>query len=130
MKIEIDGEYEGLTINKNLFYASNDEKEMALIEAERIAYEQLKEELVKIGELNLIKNIGVTEADYLDGGKCICRSGDFWLVFHSERKVRSNLSLFSSPFDAVNFYIWGCISDPNKENLSIGCIPRINTISR
>ena len=128
MKSEIDGEYEGLTTNKNLFYTNEDEKEAAMIEAENIAYEQLKAELIRIGQLNLIQNIGTAEADYLEGGKCIYRSGDFWLVFHSERNIRSNLSIFSSPYDAVNFYIWGCICDPSKENLSVGCIPKINTI--
>lgn len=125
MKIEIDGEYEGLGENKFKFYLNELERNSVLSNAEAIAYKQLKEELINHGKNALIANIGESEASYIDGGMCICRDGDFWLVFHSERKIRSQLSIFSSPYDAANYFLWISLCSPRNKNISIGCIPKV-----
>lgn len=127
MKIEILGDYEGLTQNRNLFYTSEQEREIALTRAEATAYKQLIEELKSIGKEENIKNIGQDSSDYIHGGFCIVREGDFWLVFHSERQVRSKLSIFTSPYNAVNFYFWSIVCDPQKSSTSVGCIPKSGT---
>ncbi|WP_445346689.1 hypothetical protein [Acinetobacter bohemicus] len=87
----------------------------------------MEEELEKHGRHDLIANVGAEHANYMDGGLCICRDGEYWLVYHSERDSKSALSLFTSPYSAVNFYLWSVLSDPNKENISIGRIPKLGT---
>ena len=124
MKIEIDGEYEGLGENKFKFYLNELERNSVWSNAEAIAYKQLEEELINHRKNALIANIGKLEASYIDGGMCICRDGDFWLVFHSERNIRSQLSIFSSPYDAVNYFLWISLCSPSNQNISIGCIPK------
>lgn len=127
MIIELKDDYSGFKKYESLFYENNEEKKNHIESSEKIAYQQLKEELIKYGYENLIMNIGVEHTDYVGGGLCICRDGDYWLVFQSERNYKSNLSLFSSPYTAASFYLWNTVCDPKKENASVGMIPKYGT---
>ena len=127
MIINLTSDFDGINVNRNSFYKSENEREEWLKQAEKIAYEQLVVELSKNGKKNLIPNIGVNHANYLDGGLCINRDGEYWLVYHSERNQKSRLCLFESSYDAANFYLWSVLSNPSKENTSIGRIPKLGT---
>lgn len=127
MIINLKSDFDGINVNRNFFYKSEEERIERLIKAEKIAYKQLTDELIKFGHQDLVVNIGAEHANYLDGGLCINRDGEYWLVYHSEHYQKSRLSLFISPYDAANFYLWSVVADPAKESTSVGCIPRLGT---
>jgi hypothetical protein len=61
-------------------------------------------ERLKVPHVNA-RLVGVPDA-YPDGGWCIHEEGGVWLVYHSERGKRSGPAIFTSSFDAANFYLW------------------------
>ena len=83
---------------------------------------QLVNELKRHNLDELLPCIGVEHADYISGGWCIYKENGYWLVYHSERYIKSNLSIFTSVYDAVNFYIWSRLARPENDNSSIGMI--------
>lgn len=127
MIINLNSDFDGINVNRNSFYKSEEERVERLNKAEKIAYQQLTDELIKFGYKDLTVNIGAEHANYLDGGLCINRDGEYWLVYHSERYRKSRLSLFTSPYDAANFYLWSIVAHPARESTSVGCIPRSGT---
>ena len=116
MIIELTDEYSDFK-NGELF--------LNLKEAENIAYQQLANQLIKFGYEHLLPNIGAEHANYLDGGFCLYKDGDYWLVYHSERYEKSQLAIFSSPYSAANYYLWNVLADPSKESTSVGMIPQL-----
>jgi len=68
--------------------------------------------------------LGVPDA-FPDGGWCIHEEQGVWLVYRSERGRRSGPALFTSSFDAANFYLWIHICDPRANNTSVGRLPRM-----
>jgi hypothetical protein len=87
----------------------------------------LKELAEEIRRLNVDANVnllGVPDA-YPDGGWCIHEEDGVWLVYHSERGKRSGPAIFTSSFDAANFYLWIHICDPRADNSSVGQLPRL-----
>ena len=64
MIINLTSDFDGINVNRNSFYKSENEREEWLKQAEKIAYEQLVVELSKNGKKNLIPNIGVNHANY------------------------------------------------------------------
>ena len=89
------------------------------------ALKELAEEIKRLKVKDVNANLlGVPDA-YPDGGWCIHEEDDVWLVYHSERGRRSRPSIFSSSFDAANFYLWIHICDPRSDNSSVGQLPRI-----
>ena len=88
------------------------------------ALSELADELQRLKvEIN-VKLLGVPDA-FPDGGWCIHPEGDLWLVYHSERGRRSGAAVFTSSFDAANFYLWIHICHPKADNSSVGQLPRI-----
>ena len=88
------------------------------------ALNELAEELLRLNvDLN-VRLLGVPDA-YPDGGWCIHKEDEVWLVYHSERGRRSGPSIFTSSFDAANFYLWIHICDPKANNSSVGQLPRM-----
>lgn len=62
----------------------------------------------KIKSLKINTNIsllGIPDA-YPDGGICIHQEGEVWLVYHSEKGMRSRPAIFINSYDAANFYLW------------------------
>ena len=70
------------------------------------ALEALAEELARlqVDSVNL-RMLGVPDA-FNDGGWCIHPEGPVWVVYYAEGGRRWRPSLFTSPFDAANFYLW------------------------
>lgn len=86
----------------------------------------LKELADEIRRLNIDANIdllGVPDA-YPDGGWCIHEEEEVWLVYYSERCKRSRPAIFTSSFDAANYYLWIHVCDPRADNSSVGRLPR------
>lgn len=92
------------------------------------AMKELAEELerLKVPDVHA-RLLGVPDA-YPDGGWCIHEEGGVWLVYHSERGKRSGPAIFTSSFDAANFYLWNLISSPSADNSSVGRLPRIRKV--
>lgn len=87
----------------------------------------LKELAGELQRLNVDVNVrllGVPDA-YEDGGWCIHEEGDVWLVYHSERGRRSRPAIFTSDFDAADFYLWIHVCSPTADNSSVGQLPRM-----
>jgi hypothetical protein len=93
-------------------------------ESEKWAYKELRDEMQRLQLKYPVNAIGM--ADSIDGGWCISRDTNFWLVYHSERGVRSGLSIFTSPFDAVNYFIWTLIASPTEFGTTVGRLPRLS----
>jgi hypothetical protein len=70
-----------------------------------------------------VRLLGVPDA-YPDGGWCIHQEDDVWLVYHSERGRRSGPAIFTSSFDAANYYLWIHVCSPSADNSSVGRLPR------
>jgi hypothetical protein len=68
--------------------------------------------------------VGVPDAAW-DGGWCIHQEDEVWLVYHFERGRRSRPSIFTSSFDAANFFLWIHVCDPTADNSSVGRLPRV-----
>ncbi|MCS4511924.1 hypothetical protein [Xylophilus ampelinus] len=88
------------------------------------ALEELAEELVRLKVDVNPRLLGVADA-FPDGGWCIHKEDNVWLVYHSERGRRSRPSIFTSPFDAANFYLWIHVCHPKGDNTSVGELPRM-----
>jgi len=110
MKIEWDSRYE--------FIPSLEEP------VENWALTELAAELQRLKVDVNIRLLGVPDA-FDDGGWCIHEEDDVWLVYHSERGRRSRPAIFTSSFDAANFYLWIHICHPEADNSSVGQLPRI-----
>ncbi|MCS4511925.1 hypothetical protein [Xylophilus ampelinus] len=65
------------------------------------ALEELAEELTRFKVDVDVRLLGVSDA-FPDGGWCIHKEDDVWLVYHSERGRRSGPAIFISSFDAAN----------------------------
>ncbi|NIM40200.1 MAG: hypothetical protein GTN84_14265 [Hydrogenophaga sp.] len=71
-----------------------------------------------------VRLLGVPDA-FPDGGWCIHKEDDIWLVYHSERGRRSGAAIFTSSFDAANFYLWSRVAHPRNDNSDVGMLPRL-----
>ena len=109
MKINLNDDYSILEFNPD--------------ESEKWAYQELHDEIHRLQLKYPTNRIGIP--DSLDGGWCISRDTSFWLVYHSERGVRTGLSIFTSPFDAVNYFLWSLIASPSEFGNSLGRLPRL-----
>ena len=88
------------------------------------ALTELAEELLRLKVDIDVRLLGVPDA-FPDGGWFIHKEDDVWLVYHSERGRRSGVAIFTSPFDAANFYLWSHVCHPKAGNSDVGQIPRI-----
>jgi hypothetical protein len=92
------------------------------ISEEQAMYAILRNELARLGQ-NLaypLSQIGIPDAAGWDGGLCLHRETTLWLVYHSERGLRSDVSVFTSVQNAVNFFLWRSVSSAQADNSSIG----------
>jgi hypothetical protein len=108
MKIEFDSRYEIFEFDKEALT--------------REAFQALKDEIRRLKVDINVHSIGIPDAEDL-GGYCIHQEDDVWLVYHSERGRRSRPAIFTSPFDAANFYLWCHISHPSNGNTDVGMLP-------
>ncbi|MGV0982935.1 MAG: hypothetical protein ACOYB2_00185 [Limnohabitans sp.] len=116
MKIDFERQYEFLQFD--------------LIKAEEWAYRELKIELQRLLQAGHIRPetgvnpnaIGIPDVE----GWCISREDKYWLVYLAERGKRSGVSIFTSPFDAANYFLWSRISHPKVESTTVGRLPRIS----
>jgi len=90
------------------------------------ALKELAEELQRLKVDVDVRFLGVPDA-FPDGGWCIHQEDDVWLVYHSERGRRSRPAIFTSSFDAVNFYLWCHIAHPKSGNTDVGMLPRLRS---
>lgn len=93
--------------------------------AEKYAFDEFTAEIKRL-ELDYNVNALGKEDAFSDGGWCLHREGEYWIVYSSERARRSGLALFTSPFDAVNYLLWKLVATPDGLNTSVGLLPRIN----
>lgn len=110
MKLEWDSRYE--------FTSSSSQN------SSRRALEELAEELRRLKVDVDVRLLGMPDA-FPDGGWCIHEEDDIWLVYHSERGRRSGPAIFTSSFDAANFYLWIHVCNPKNDNSSVGQLPRM-----
>ena len=115
MKIEFDKRYE-------IF-------EFDPVEAEEWAYRELKTELQKLitaGHIRPEQGVNPHAVGMADvEGWCISREDKYWLVYLAERSKRAGVSVFTSPFDAANYFMWSLISHPNIESSTVGRLPKV-----
>jgi hypothetical protein len=89
------------------------------------ALQELAEELQRL-KINIdVRSLGVPDSGGWDGGWCIHEEDGLWLVYHSERGRRSGVAIFTSSFDAANFYLWSRVAHPKSGNSDVGQLPRI-----
>ncbi len=88
------------------------------------ALKELASELIRLNVDVNVHLLGVPDA-FSDGGWCIHQEDGYWLVYHSERGRRSRPAVFTSSFDAANFYLWIHICSPRSDNSSVGQLPRL-----
>jgi len=88
------------------------------------ALKELSAELQRLQVDVNVRLLGVPDA-FPDGGWCIHEEDNVWLVYHSERGRRSRPAIFTSSFDAANFYLWIHICNPKADNSSVGQLPRV-----
>lgn len=86
------------------------------------ALKELAEELQRLQVDVDVRLLGIPDA-FPDGGWCIHQEDDVWLVYHRERG-RSGVAIFTSSFDAANFYLWSRVSHPCATNGDVGRLPR------
>jgi len=87
----------------------------------------LEELAAECKRLNLdidVRELGVPDA-YYDGGWCIHQEDGVWLVYLSERGRRARPAIFTSSFDAANYFLWINTSHPAADNSSAGRLPRL-----
>lgn len=87
------------------------------------ALTELARELSRLNVEVDIQRLGVADA-FPDGGWCIHQEDDVWLVYRSERGRRSSPAIFTSSFDAANFFLWKHVGNPMADNSSVGMLPR------
>lgn len=109
MKIELGSIYEKMEFNIN--------------DVEKWAFNELSLEIKRLQIDYNIFAIGTPDA-FSDGGWCISREDEYWLVYHSERGRRSGLSIFTSPFDAANFLLWTLIFSNSVESFPFCRLPK------
>lgn len=85
---------------------------------------ELSAELQRLNVSVDVRLLGVPDA-FPDGGWCIHKEGNVWLVYHSERGHRASPSMFTSLWDAANFYLWIHLGDPRSDSTSVGRLPRM-----
>ena len=90
----------------------------------RWALEELASELQRLKVDVNVRLLGIPDA-FSDGGWCIHEEEEVWLVYHSERGRRSRPAIFTSSFDAANFYLWIHVSHPKADNSAVGQLPRM-----
>lgn len=113
MKIDFEGQYEVLDFDP--------------VEAENWAYKELKAELQRLIESGGLRPekgvnphaVGVHDVE----GWCIARENRYWMVYMAERGKRSGLSIFTSPFNAANYFLWSLLAHPANGNTDIGELP-------
>ncbi|MDQ8036769.1 MAG: hypothetical protein REI12_05065 [Pedobacter sp.] len=88
------------------------------------ALQELAQELQRLNVDIDVRLLGVPDA-FWDGGWCIHQEDEVWLVYHCERGHRSRPAIFTSSFDAANFYLWRTIAHPKNENSDVGMLPRL-----
>jgi hypothetical protein len=86
------------------------------------ALQELAQELRRLNVDVDVRLLGVPDA-FWDGGWCIHQEDDVWLVYHCERGRRSRPAIFTSPFDAANFYLWCRIAHPANGSGDVGMLP-------
>lgn len=86
------------------------------------ALTELAAELLRLKVDVDVRLLGVADA-FPDGGMCIHEEDGVWLVYHSERGRRSGPAIFTSSFDAANFYLWRCVSNPANGSSDVGMLP-------
>lgn len=86
------------------------------------ALTELVKELKRLDVEIDISLVGLPDA-FPDGGWCIHQEDDVWLVYHSERGMRSGPAVFTSSFDAANFYLWKHVCHPKNSNTDVGLLP-------
>ncbi|AOS80568.1 MULTISPECIES: hypothetical protein [Hydrogenophaga] len=69
------------------------------------AFDELAEELERLGVDVNVKMLGVPDA-FPRGGWCMHYEGDVWVVYYAERGRRLRPAVFTSPFDAANYFLW------------------------
>lgn len=109
MKIETGPIYEKIEFNVD--------------DVEKWAFNELSLEIKRLGIDYNTFAIGTPDA-FSDGGWCISREDEYWLVYHSERGRRSGLSIFTSPFDAANFLLWTLATSSSIEQFPFGRLPK------
>lgn len=114
MKIDWENEYD-FSLKNYLFLTANDSGMQAL--------RDLGAELERLNVGVDIRLLGTPDA-FPDGGWCIHKDGDVWVVYHSERGKRSGPSVFTSSYDAANFYLWKQVATPESDSSSVGLLPR------
>jgi hypothetical protein len=86
------------------------------------ALEELRQELLNWKADVNIHALGLPDGDE---GLCIHEEDGLWLVYYSERGMRSGAAVFTSPFDAANYYLWSIVCGYKTENLStVGRLPK------
>ena len=86
--------------------------------AEAAAFEKLRLKILKAKASYNVNAIGVPDA-FGNGGYCIHREENVWLVYHSERGLRSDVAIFTSPSSAANYFYWRLVATPiESEDLS------------
>jgi hypothetical protein len=110
MKIEWDGRYD--------FFPTRPKP------IKNWALKELADELERLNVGVNTQLLGVPDA-FGDGGWCIHEEDGAWLVYHSERGRRSGAAIFTSDFDAANYYLWIHICSPEADNSSVGRLPRL-----
>jgi hypothetical protein len=91
--------------------------------AENWAFNEFRSEIKHLGVDYNIHALGLPDA-FENGGWCLHSEDEVWLVYHAERGRRSGMSIFTSPFDAVNFLLWKLVARPSGSNQSVGLLPR------
>ena len=115
MNIQFDARYEFPLQTENL------DKDWAL--------KELAAELQRLNVDVNVRLLGVPDA-FADGGWCIHEEGNVWLVYHSERGRRFRPAIFTSSFDAANFYLWIHVCHPESDNSAVGQLPRMNHVGQ
>jgi hypothetical protein len=90
------------------------------------ALKELAEELQRLKVDVDVRLLGLPDA-FPDGGWCIHQEDEVWLVYHSERGRRSGVAIFTSSFDAANFYLWSRVSRPSSSSSDVGRLPRLKS---
>ena len=88
------------------------------------ALRELAAELQRLKVDVNVRLLGIPDA-FSDGGMCIHEEDNVWVVYHSARGRRSGLSIFTSSFDAANFYLWIHVCHPKSDNTAVGQLPRM-----
>lgn len=89
--------------------------------------DELRIELARIGcSVGYpLSSIGKADASGWEGGYCMHEEDGYWLVYHSERGLRSIPDVFSGVQNAANFFLWIHVANPSAGNKDVGMLPRL-----